>query len=247
MHPLTRVDAPESGVTLDISLGRDSDSGRRAYLSRWVPVLPGRRTGARIPVYILVYRARLVWSRLLGYVLLLGAGPLAAFMGRLYDGEYLSIGVAVGALAAGAALLQVNPSLWTRDEYVRAEVLEGDVDVLLIENDPALAALYQNQFERDGYHVTVVKSGEEGVRRVRDLDPDIIFLSLKLPDTDSLTVVENLKRDERTRQIPIVILMWRADPDWMLLGRRMGVRDYVAGSENTPLSVSKRIPQWISG
>jgi CheY-like chemotaxis protein len=55
-------------------------------------------------------------------------------------------------------------------------------------------------------------TGLQGYRKARDSQPDAIVLDLMLPDVDGWDVCRRLKGDERTRDIPIVILTARDEP-----------------------------------
>ena len=84
--------------------------------------------------------------------------------------------------------------------------MSDDVRVLFIEDDPTVAQMYKLKLELDGYHVTMAKDGEEGLKSATDDPPDIIFLDIRLPKMDGFAVLEGLRSRESTRQIPVVIL-----------------------------------------
>src|SRR5437879_9513384 len=87
-----------------------------------------------------------------------------------------------------------------------SEVIDEDVNVLFIEDDPAVAEMYKLKLELDGYRVTVAKSGEEGLDHAKSQVPDIVFLDIRLPKMDGFAVLENLRSDGVTRNIPVIIL-----------------------------------------
>ena len=71
-----------------------------------------------------------------------------------------------------------------------SEVVDEDVNVLFIEDDPAVAEMYKLKLELDGYRVTVAKSGEEGLDQAKRHVPDIVFLDIRLPKMDGFAVLE---------------------------------------------------------
>src|SRR2546430_6069669 len=81
-----------------------------------------------------------------------------------------------------------------------------EVRVLLVEDDAALAQMYRVKLERDGYTVRIAGDGEEALRLVGEQVPDLIFLDIRLPRMDGLTFLEQLRRSEQTRNIPVVIV-----------------------------------------
>jgi CheY-like chemotaxis protein len=94
------------------------------------------------------------------------------------------------------------------------EPSEPPLSVLLVEADQMVAEMYRVKLELDGYLVTVVSDRTSALRTALTEPPDLIFLDVGLSDTDGLSVLEALKRDERTRHLPVVLLTNRADPGW---------------------------------
>src|SRR3989442_2921185 len=83
---------------------------------------------------------------------------------------------------------------------------EDLVDVLLVEDDPSVLEMYRLKLELDGYRVNTALDGEEGLKKAGDLKPDIIFLDIRLPKMDGLEVLRKLRAQEKTREIPVIIL-----------------------------------------
>src|SRR5260370_41425685 len=86
-----------------------------------------------------------------------------------------------------------------------SEVVDEDVNVLFIEDDPAVAEMYKLKLELDGYRGTVAKSGEEGLDRAKNQVPDIGFLDIPLPKMDRFAALENPRSDGATKNIPVLI------------------------------------------
>lgn len=115
------------------------------------------------------------------------------------------------------------------------------VEILLVEDNPAdveltLRALKENDL---GNHVLVLEDGVEildyffgaGARDRAGLDgegkPKVILLDLKLPKVDGLEVLERLKKDERTRMIPVVVLTSSLDERDLAESYRLGANSYM--------------------
>ena len=95
--------------------------------------------------------------------------------------------------------------------------------VLIIEDDPAAADLLSVQLQRGGYHVTVAATGEQGLATARACDPEVILLDIHLPGIDGWQVLAELKRDERLRHIPVLIVSAHDDTE---IGLALGAVDY---------------------
>lgn len=77
--------------------------------------------------------------------------------------------------------------------------------ILIVEDDPLSLELAQAILETAGYTVLSVKDGVGLLKRVKAERPDLILMDLQLPHIDGLTLVRQLKADDETRQIPVVM------------------------------------------
>ena len=80
------------------------------------------------------------------------------------------------------------------------------IDVLLIEDDPAVLEMYRMKLSLDGYRVNVAVDGEDGLTRAKELLPDIIFLDIRLPKKDGFEVLQALRQHPETAAIPVIML-----------------------------------------
>ena len=97
--------------------------------------------------------------------------------------------------------------------------------ILVIEDDPAVARSLQAGLQREGYHVTWKATGAEGVSHARDVHPHLIILDVRLPDGSGFDFCREMRR-MGLRQ-PIVMLTVQADETDKVLGLEMGADDYV--------------------
>lgn len=99
--------------------------------------------------------------------------------------------------------------------------------ILVIEDDPDIQDLLRFNLEKEGYEVQGFESGEKGLDHARSTVPDLILLDLMLPGLDGLRVSEILKRDRKTRDIPVVMLTARGEEEDVVRGLEAGADDYV--------------------
>ncbi len=95
--------------------------------------------------------------------------------------------------------------------------------ILVADDEPDVAHLFQHQLQREGYRVAVVTQGSQVVSVARQLQPELITLDL-LMEVDGLTVLRQLKADPETANIPVVIVSVIAEPD---KGLALGAADYL--------------------
>jgi CheY-like chemotaxis protein len=124
-------------------------------------------------------------------------------------------------------------------------VMDEDVSVLFVEDDPAVAEMYKLKLELDGYRVRVAKSGEEGLEDAKASPPDIIFLDIRLPKMDGFAVLQQLRADHVTKNIPVIILSNYGEKELIEKGLKLGALDYLIKSETTPASLSKGVQDWV--
>jgi len=118
------------------------------------------------------------------------------------------------------------------------------IRVLLIEDDSTIAEMYRLQLDYDGYHVTVVNTGEGAIRALEASRPDIILLDLLLPDRSGLEVMVDINQAFSDHP-PVVILSNYGEPTMIERGLTLGAVEYLVKSRVTPDSVSRAIPGWI--
>jgi DNA-binding response OmpR family regulator len=97
--------------------------------------------------------------------------------------------------------------------------------ILLIEDDSALAQTLQEGLEREGYCVTWKASGMQGLTHARAHQPRLILLDIRLPDLSGFDVCRQL-RQMGLRQ-PVIMLTARGEETDKVLGLEMGADDYV--------------------
>jgi two-component system, OmpR family, alkaline phosphatase synthesis response regulator PhoP len=96
--------------------------------------------------------------------------------------------------------------------------------ILVVEDEPQIAALVRDYLEHAGFAVLTATDGAAGLTLARARRPDAVVLDLGLPKLDGLDVVRALRRDST---VPIVILTARGDETDKVTGLELGADDYV--------------------
>ena len=127
----------------------------------------------------------------------------------------------------------------------RAAINPDDVRVLFVEDDASVAQMYRLKLELDGYTVDVAGDGLAALEKARTTAPDIIFLDIRLPKLDGLAVLEALRGDPSTAQIPVVILSNWNERELVERGVSLGALDHLIKSQTTPARLSQRLKDWL--
>ncbi|MBL8115868.1 MAG: response regulator, partial [Acidobacteria bacterium] len=78
--------------------------------------------------------------------------------------------------------------------------------VLVVDDDEAIRSMMRSMLDREGWQVAEAENGKGALARVKEAVPDVILLDLLMPEMDGFELVEMLKKDEASRNVPIVVL-----------------------------------------
>jgi DNA-binding response OmpR family regulator len=107
------------------------------------------------------------------------------------------------------------------------ESSRGPRRALVIEDDPDIVELLAHYLTADGWSVDTVADGRAGLERLRAGNYQVLVLDLQLPGLDGLSLCTEVRRDPRTRHLPVVMLTARGDETDRIVGLELGADDYV--------------------
>jgi two-component system, OmpR family, alkaline phosphatase synthesis response regulator PhoP len=100
--------------------------------------------------------------------------------------------------------------------------------IFLVEDDRDIAELIQYNLEREGFDVASISSGEQALDRLDKEVPSLIILDLMLPGIDGLETCRLIKQEERTKNIPLIMLTAKSEESDIVVGLQLGADDYIA-------------------
>ncbi len=101
--------------------------------------------------------------------------------------------------------------------------------ILCIEDEPEMIDLIRLILGRRGFEVKGATGGVEGLKMIRDEHPDLVLLDLMMPDMDGWEVYQQIKADEKTKNIPVIVVTAKAQSIDKVLGLHIAkVDDYIA-------------------
>ena len=106
--------------------------------------------------------------------------------------------------------------------------------ILSIEDDAFLSGLVSDKFIEHGYAVLSASLGEIGLQEAKNQKPAMILLDLMLPDMSGFDILERLKADPETKDIPVVILSNLGGSGDLEKGLTLGAERYLVKSNVLP-------------
>ncbi len=126
--------------------------------------------------------------------------------------------------------------------------MEDKQRILIIDDDPLIARMYENKLKVDGYDVDVAVNGEEALSRVLHHRPDLIFLDIMMPKMNGVETLKHLKANTHTQDIPVIILTNLGDrEDDIEKAKELGALDYLVKSKISLKELSERTQKVLKG
>ncbi len=103
------------------------------------------------------------------------------------------------------------------------EIVNGK-KILVVDDEKPIVDIEKFNLTKEGYEVSVAYDGEEALKQVKDVDPDLIILDLMLPKIDGLEVAREVRK---TKDTPIIMVTAKDSELDKVLGLELGADDYV--------------------
>ncbi|MDI6640798.1 MAG: adenylate/guanylate cyclase domain-containing protein [Elusimicrobiota bacterium] len=99
--------------------------------------------------------------------------------------------------------------------------------ILIVDDELDIAKLIVEILQDEGYNVSAVHTGEDGLKKVRELLPDLVLLDWQLPDTEGVDVCRIIKNDPEMGYIPVIMLTFLGSEAHKIRGLEAGADDYI--------------------
>ena len=99
--------------------------------------------------------------------------------------------------------------------------------ILVADDDPNLRELLVLNLLAEGFEVEAYDNGEDALRNVASMQPDLVVLDVMMPERDGLSALRGIKEDPRTQHIPVVLLTARATDAEVWQGWEAGADYYI--------------------
>lgn len=118
--------------------------------------------------------------------------------------------------------------------------------VLVVEDESAIQELIAYNLRNAGYTAVCTNSAEQAAAMVNEVLPDLVLLDWMLPGKSGIELARSLRRDPRTKPIPVIMLTARVDERDKVIGLETGADDYVT-KPFSPRELIARIKQYYAG
>ena len=119
--------------------------------------------------------------------------------------------------------------------------------ILIIEDESTMRNSLEEFFEENGYEVFGAADGEAGLELAQTKLPDLIILDIILPKKDGFEVLEHLKKDEKTKDIPIVLCTNLSSSGDIEKALALGATCYLVKTNYQLSDILKKVEEILNG
>jgi len=119
-------------------------------------------------------------------------------------------------------------------------------NILIIEDDKFLRELISRKLINESFKIEEAIDGEEGLKKLQEIKPDLILLDLILPGLDGFEVLERMKDNPGTSMIPVLILSNLGQKDEIERGLKLGAVDFLVKAHFTPEEIVDKVKEILS-
>ena len=113
--------------------------------------------------------------------------------------------------------------------------------ILIIEDEQVLASLLKRKLSRRGYQSIIAADGREGLKKIKEIQPDLILLDIIMPEMSGFEVMEAKQRIEIIKDIPIIIISNSGQPVEISRAQKLGAEDWIVKTNFDPEEVVKKV------
>jgi len=113
--------------------------------------------------------------------------------------------------------------------------------ILIIEDEKVLRETLEDYLREDGFDVKIAMDGEIGMNLIKEEEFDLIVLDIILPKKDGFKILEEVKEDEKRKNIPVIILTNLESVEDIQKAFERGVTNYLVKSDHSLIEGSEKI------
>ncbi len=102
-----------------------------------------------------------------------------------------------------------------------------DKKILIVDDEPAIRQMLNDLLKNEGFSVLEAADGKKGLDEAKKHVPDLVVLDVNMPKMDGFKVLENLKKDKKTRDIPVIMLTSKSSQEDITQGIQLYADKYI--------------------
>ncbi len=122
----------------------------------------------------------------------------------------------------------------------------GNKKVLIVEDDLFILNMYVTKLKSEGFVVDSAEDGMSAIQMAKQNPPDIILLDIIMPVVDGFETLSQIKKDDKLKNVPIILLTNLSQKPNIEKGLRMGAADYIIKAHFTPSEVVEKIKKVLN-
>jgi len=119
------------------------------------------------------------------------------------------------------------------------------VKIILVEDDENLAEMYTMKFKEEKIVFLYAADGLAGLELVQQETPQVVLLDIMMPKMDGFAVLSEMRKNEKTRNIPVIMLSNLGQEADIEKGQALGATDYIVKATMTPSQVIAKVKQYL--
>jgi DNA-binding response OmpR family regulator len=133
------------------------------------------------------------------------------------------------------------------DEQNTTQAATKQYKIMLVEDDDALASVYQTRLQAEGFDVKRVPNGEDALAGALEYRPNLIVLDVMMPKVSGFDVLDILRNTPETAKVKIVMLTALSQDSDKERAMSLGADDYLVKSQVVIADVVERIKHHLAG
>jgi DNA-binding response OmpR family regulator len=133
-----------------------------------------------------------------------------------------------------------------KEKKPKCEVKNRLPKILLAEDDVFISRAYQDGLGRAGFNIIAAADGAEALKKAEAEVPDLILLDVIMPIKNGFEVLEELKKNEKLKNIPVIVLSNLGQDSDIEKGRKLGAADYLIKSNHSLREVAEKVSEHLS-
>lgn len=118
--------------------------------------------------------------------------------------------------------------------------------ILIAEDDPFLSSLLKARLVKEGFEISLATDGELALKAIKEMKPDLVVLDLILPKRSGYEVLDVLRADEQTKNLPILVVTALGQTEDIEKSKKYNLVDYITKSRLSLDDLVKKVHTALS-